>query len=178
MRIQIVLLLRRLDGSVNSLNSDGREIRRVFCGAHRTSVPKRGLRFSAEKSDTDGAAPSRPPEQLDDATLRHRLAWRAYRGSRNLRAVQALLGHEAIAMTEYLGVGDDEIRAAMTAAVEPVGLAAPTLESCPGLVNWFAPSTAAGWFGRRKLPQRTPAESRPCGHDGRMAGYRFGYRRT
>jgi integrase/recombinase XerC len=50
-------------------------------------------------------------------TLRHRAASRAYRGTRNLRAVQVLLGHESIATTErYTAVDDDEIRAAMEAA--------------------------------------------------------------
>jgi integrase len=50
-------------------------------------------------------------------TLRHRFATRAYRGSRNLRAVQNLLGHTSIATTErYTAVDDDEMRAAMMAA--------------------------------------------------------------
>ncbi|MCV7101548.1 tyrosine-type recombinase/integrase [Mycobacterium palustre] len=50
-------------------------------------------------------------------TLRHRFATRAYRGSRNLRAVQKLLGHESILSTErYTAVYDDEIRAAATYA--------------------------------------------------------------
>jgi integrase len=50
-------------------------------------------------------------------TLRHRFASRAYRGTRNLRAVQVLLGHESIATTErYTAVDDDEIRAAMESA--------------------------------------------------------------
>ncbi len=41
-----------------------------------------------------------------------------YRGTRNLRAVQMLLGHASIATTErYTAVDDDEIRAAMAAAV-------------------------------------------------------------
>jgi integrase/recombinase XerC len=48
----------------------------------------------------------------------HRFATRAYRGTRNLRAVQVLLGHASIATTErYTAVDDAEIRAAMTAAV-------------------------------------------------------------
>ena len=50
-------------------------------------------------------------------TLRHRFATRAYRGSRNLRAVQTLLGHASVATTErYTAVDDDEVRAAMMAA--------------------------------------------------------------
>jgi integrase/recombinase XerC len=48
---------------------------------------------------------------------RHRFATRAYRGTRNLRAVQVLLGHASIATTErYTAVDDNEIRAAMMAA--------------------------------------------------------------
>jgi integrase len=49
--------------------------------------------------------------------LRHRFASRAYRGTRNLRAVQTLLGHSNLSVTErYTAVDDDEIRAAMEAA--------------------------------------------------------------
>jgi integrase len=49
--------------------------------------------------------------------LRHRFASRAYRGTRNLRAVQQLLGHSSIATTErYTAVDDDEMRAAMMSA--------------------------------------------------------------
>ncbi len=56
-------------------------------------------------------------------TLRHRFATRAYRGSRNLRAVQSLLGHASIATTErYTAVDDDEIRAAAACAWSGVGL--------------------------------------------------------
>ena len=51
-------------------------------------------------------------------TLRHRFASRAYRGTRNLRAVQTLLGHASIATTErYTAVDDDEVRAAMLSAL-------------------------------------------------------------
>jgi site-specific recombinase XerD len=51
-------------------------------------------------------------------TFRHRFATRAYRGTRNLRAVQVLLGHSSIATTErYVAVDDSEIRAAMVAAL-------------------------------------------------------------
>jgi len=50
--------------------------------------------------------------------LRHRFATRAYRGTRNLRAVQVLLGHASIVTTErYTAVDDAEIRAAMVAAI-------------------------------------------------------------
>lgn len=49
---------------------------------------------------------------------RHRFASKAYRGTRNLRAVQQLLGHSSISVTErYLAVDDNEMRAAMQAAV-------------------------------------------------------------
>jgi integrase/recombinase XerC len=51
-------------------------------------------------------------------SARHRFASRAYRGSRNLRAVQVLMGHASIATTErYLAVDDDEVRAAMLSAL-------------------------------------------------------------
>jgi integrase/recombinase XerC len=40
------------------------------------------------------------PDNWTMHTLRHRFASRAYRGTRNLRAVQKLLGHESIATTE------------------------------------------------------------------------------
>lgn len=57
-----------------------------------------------------------PPWTLHSA--RHRFATRAYRGTRNLRAVQRLLGHASIATTErYTAVDDDEMRAAALAAV-------------------------------------------------------------
>ena len=51
-------------------------------------------------------------------SLRHRCAAKAFRGTRNLRAVQKILGHESVATTEiYTPVDDDEVRAAMRAAV-------------------------------------------------------------
>lgn len=58
------------------------------------------------------------PDHWTAHTLRHRFATRAYRGSRNLRAVQTLLGHSSVATTErYTAVDDDECRAAMLAAI-------------------------------------------------------------
>lgn len=57
------------------------------------------------------------PEGLTMHTLRHRAATRAYRGTRNIRAVQQLLGHSSLATTaRYTAVDDDEVRAAMMAA--------------------------------------------------------------
>lgn len=57
------------------------------------------------------------PEGYTMHMLRHRFATRAFRGSRNLRAVQKLLGHASIATTErYTAVDDDEIRAAAASA--------------------------------------------------------------
>jgi integrase/recombinase XerC len=51
-------------------------------------------------------------------TLRHRAASRAFRKTRNLRAVQRMLGHESVATTEiYTFVDDDEVREAIQAAV-------------------------------------------------------------
>lgn len=49
--------------------------------------------------------------------LRHRFATRAYRGTQDIRAVQRLLGHSSLAVTErYVMIDDDEMRAAMEAA--------------------------------------------------------------
>ncbi|WP_460356687.1 tyrosine-type recombinase/integrase [Mycobacterium sp. ZZG] len=57
------------------------------------------------------------PDGLTMHTLRHRAATRAYRGTRNIRAVQHLLGHSSVATTmRYTAVDDDEVRAAMMAA--------------------------------------------------------------
>ncbi len=59
----------------------------------------------------------RLPPAVTMHMLRHMFATRAYRGSRNLRAVQMLLGHSSLAITErYVAVNDDEVRAAAMAA--------------------------------------------------------------
>lgn len=57
------------------------------------------------------------PDAWTAHTLRHRFASRAYRGSRNLVAVQALLGHESVLTTQrYVAICDDEVRAAAACA--------------------------------------------------------------
>ncbi|OBF86975.1 hypothetical protein A5791_19910 [Mycobacterium sp. 852002-51163_SCH5372311] len=57
------------------------------------------------------------PDGFSMHALRHRFASRAYRGTRNLRAVQTLLGHASVATTErYTAVDDDEVRAAASCA--------------------------------------------------------------
>ncbi|BAH52309.1 tyrosine-type recombinase/integrase [Rhodococcus opacus] len=57
------------------------------------------------------------PDDWTMHKLRHRFATRAYRNTRNIRAVQQLLGHESVATTQvYTAVDDDELRAAMNAA--------------------------------------------------------------
>lgn len=53
------------------------------------------------------------PEGVTAHMLRHRFATKAYGGSKNLRAVQELLGHASIATTQvYTFVDDDELRSA------------------------------------------------------------------
>jgi integrase/recombinase XerC len=62
------------------------------------------------------------PDAWTMHTLRHRFATRAYRGSRNLRAGQTLLGHSSVATTErYTAVDDAEVRAAMLPLGEGCG---------------------------------------------------------
>lgn len=57
------------------------------------------------------------PDDWTVHKLRARYATRAYRGSRNIRAVQQLLGHSSVATTErYTKIDDDEVRAAAMAA--------------------------------------------------------------
>jgi hypothetical protein len=76
------------------------------------------------------AAACRPPRRRRGIATP--CASRAYRGTRNLRAVQQLLGHARIGTTErYTAVDDSEIRAAMVAAggrlLLPVRAAQPGL---------------------------------------------------
>jgi integrase/recombinase XerC len=54
-------------------------------------------------------------------SLRHAGATAAYRGTRNLRGVQAMLGHASLATTQrYLTVADDEMRAlALATQLQP-----------------------------------------------------------
>lgn len=54
------------------------------------------------------------PDGWTAHTLRHRFASTAYAGSRDLRAVQELLGHTNVATTQiYTAVPDDSVRAAV-----------------------------------------------------------------
>lgn len=58
--------------------------------------------------DTIHRATGWPPH-----ALRHRYARRAYTATRDVRAVQALLGHASLATTQrYLGIDDDQLTAA------------------------------------------------------------------
>lgn len=57
------------------------------------------------------------PEGYTMHTLRHRFATRVYRGCRNIRAVQMLLGHASVMTTQlYTAVSEDEVRAALMSA--------------------------------------------------------------
>ena len=81
-------------------------------------VPRRGDGVHISAQCVGLLVASALPGEWSMHSLRHRMASRAYRGSRNLRAVQVLLGHSSISTTErYLAVDDSEIRAAMVAAV-------------------------------------------------------------
>lgn len=52
-------------------------------------------------------------------SLRHRAGTMAHRGTRDLRAVQKLLGHSSLSVTErYVATDDAEVRAAMMAAAQ------------------------------------------------------------
>lgn len=100
------------------------QLRRGAAG-HTPGMPARGWLFPANffgghiTPDCVGRLVTRAlPDQWTMHSLRHRMASRAYRGTRNLLAVQKILGHESLATTErYLAVDDSECRAAMMAAV-------------------------------------------------------------
>ncbi|UJL29905.1 tyrosine-type recombinase/integrase [Mycolicibacterium vanbaalenii] len=93
-------------------------------GGHTPGVGDRGWLFPSERGGHVtphwvGLLCSRAlPQGWTLHTARHLFASKAYRGTRNLRAVQELLGHSSVGITErYTAVDDDEMRAAMMAAV-------------------------------------------------------------
>jgi integrase/recombinase XerC len=96
---------------------------RLGAAGHTPGMSERGWLFPTgvgghlTPDHVSGLVSAVLPDGWTMHTLRHRFATRAYRGTRNLRAVQVLLGHESIATTErYTAVDDAEIRAAMIAA--------------------------------------------------------------
>lgn len=100
---------------------------RAGAGGHTPNLPSKGFLFPGRE---DGHLSPRYvgkligavlPDHWSTHTLRHRFATRAYRGTRNIRAVQQLLGHENVHTTErYTAVDDHEMRAAMMAAASPM----------------------------------------------------------
>lgn len=99
------------------------ELLRRGAAAHTPGMPARGFVFpdgfgghiSARWIGT--MVTQLLPEGYSMHTLRHRFATRAYRGTRNLRAVQTLLGHASIATTErYTAIDHDEVRATAACA--------------------------------------------------------------
>lgn len=100
---------------------------RIRAGAagHTPGAPAKGWLFPTVRLTGDHLSPAAVGDLVSEVlpdgwtmhTLRHRFATRAYRATRNLRAVQILLGHASIATTQrYLAVDDDEMRAAMLGA--------------------------------------------------------------
>lgn len=97
---------------------------------HSPAQPADGWLFPAERRGSGHLHPAHVgrlvsavlPADYTMHKLRHRFATRAYRGTRNLRAVQTLLGHASVKTTEiYTAVDADEIRAAaMAAALEGI----------------------------------------------------------
>ncbi len=109
------------------LNDSLAALVRAGARGHTPSMPAKGWLFPAVvKGVGEHISPGHVgqlvkrvlPEGYSMHKLRHRFATRAYRGTRNLRAVQTLLGHASIATTErYTAVDDDEIRATMLSAI-------------------------------------------------------------
>ena len=136
-RVQTSDVLAGIDGARLVVNGKGGKIRvlpisdslgdaiRAGAHGHTPGAPAQGWLFPRRGDDVHVSAQyvgllvaSALPGEWSMHSLRHRMASRAYRGSRNLRAVQVLLGHSSISTTErYLAVDDSEIRAAMVAAV-------------------------------------------------------------
>lgn len=98
---------------------------RVGAAGHTPGAPADGWLFPTVRLTGGHLSPAAVGDLVSEVlpggwtmhTLRHRFATRAYRATRNLRAVQILLGHASIATTQrYLAVDDDEVRAAMLGA--------------------------------------------------------------
>lgn len=100
---------------------------RIRAGAagHTSGAPATGWLFPTSRLTGEHLTPRSVGDLVSEVlpggwtmhTLRHRFATRAYRATRNLRAVQILLGHASVATTQrYLAVDDDEVRAAMLGA--------------------------------------------------------------
>lgn len=95
-------------------------------------------------------------------TLRHRFATLAFRGSQNIRAVQILLGHSNVGVTErYTAVDHSEVRAAMQSASSAprraaVGTVLSTILSTAAVSAAFmaCPDMPDEWMLR---PAATPA---------------------
>lgn len=59
------------------------------------------------------------PPGFSTHTLRHRFATQVYSRSKDLRAVQALLGHSSLATTQrYVGVSDEDLAAAVATLID------------------------------------------------------------
>ena len=122
-------LIEGIDGPQLLVHGKGGKQRIVpisdsLADAIRAQAPAGGWLFPNDDNSSHVSAPwigtlvsAVLPPDWTMHTLRHRFASRAYRGTRNLRAVQMLLGHESINTTQrYTAVDDGELRAAAMAA--------------------------------------------------------------